>query len=86
MEITADQVLNNRELLDKVLKSYNAHKKATITYYEKNKEKRNEHSKLYYYKKEGKEPKTENKTADIKQYMKEYRQKKKEEKEKLKTI
>jgi hypothetical protein len=83
MEITKEQVLNDDKLLDKVLKSYNATKKATSIYYEKNKEKRNEQSKLYYYQKEGKEPKTENKTADIKQYMKEYRQKQKQKKNKL---
>lgn len=85
MEITKDEVLNNHQLLEKVLKSYNSMKKTTTTYHQKNKEKRNEHSKLYYYKKEGKEPKTEKKTADIKQYMKEYRLKQKELKNTIKV-
>jgi hypothetical protein len=83
MEITKEQVLNDDKLLDKVLKSYNAKKRAVLNYYEKTKEKRNEKSKAYYYQKEGKEPKTENKTADIKQYMKEYRQKQKEKNKQL---
>jgi hypothetical protein len=86
MEITVDDVLKDHELLSKVLKSYNAQKKATTAYYEKNREKRIETSKSYYYKKEGKEPKTENKTADMKAYMKEYRQKQKEKNNNSKTI
>jgi hypothetical protein len=79
-EIKIDDVLNDRDLLSKVLKSYNAQKKTTTIYYEKNKEQRNEKSKSYYYKKEGKEPKKEKKTADMKQYMKEYRLKQKNKK------
>jgi hypothetical protein len=80
MELTVEDVINNRELLEKVIKAYNGQKKAAAEYYEKNKEKRIQKSLSYYYKKEGKEPKTENKTADIKKYMKEYRQKQKEKK------
>jgi hypothetical protein len=83
MEVTIEDVLKDKELLEKVLKTYNAHKKSAVDYYEKNREVRNEHSKQYYYKKIGrdlnKEPK-EKKTADIKQYMKEYRQKRKDKK------
>jgi len=83
MEITVEDVLNDKDLLTKVLKTYNATKKAATSYYEKNKEQRIAKSKTYYYKKEDKEPKKENKTADMKAYMKEYRQK---QKEKIKTI
>jgi DNA polymerase III psi subunit len=82
MEITKEQVLNDDKLLDKVLKSYNATKKATFIYRQKNKEKLNENSRLYYYINTDKEPKIENKTADMKKYMKEYRQKQKELKNK----
>jgi hypothetical protein len=81
MELTIKEVLADRALLKRVLKSYNAQKATAIKYYEKNKEKRIKHSLDYYYKKVGKEPKTENKTADKKQYMKDYREKKKLEKQ-----
>jgi hypothetical protein len=81
MEVTVEQVLEDKKLLSKVLKAYNAQKATTIKYYENNKDKRIKHSLDYYYKKVGKEPKTENKTADKKAYMKEYREKKKLEKQ-----
>lgn len=86
MELTVEDVLNDHDLLCKVLKSYNAQKKTMSTYYEKNREQRIEKCKSYYYKKEGKEPKKEKKTADMKQYMKEYRQKQKEKKNNSETI
>lgn len=88
MEITIEDVLKDKDLLSKVLKAYNAQKKTAVAYYEKNKDKRIENSLKYYYKKTGKEPKIENKTADKKQYMKEYREKKKLEKQQInnKTI
>jgi len=71
-EITIEDVINNRSLLQKVLNTYNSHKK----YREKNKDKISENSKNYYYKINQKEPKKENKTQDIEKYRREYRENK----------
>ena len=78
MEVTIQQCLDNQELLQKIIDVYNNQRKRMQKYYEKNRDKLNDKSKNYYYEVNGIEKKTEKKTADIKKYMKEYRQKLKE--------
>jgi len=82
MEITIEQVLNDNELLKKVLNTYNSIKKTEKKYYEKNKERMIKKSKEQYAKnkeanpKEPKIKKTEDKKAYMKEYMIKYKEKK----------
>jgi hypothetical protein len=82
MELTIEQVLNDNELLEKVLNTYNSIKRTEKRYYEKNKEKMINKSKEQYAKnkeanpKEPKIKKTEDKKAYMKEYMIKYKEKK----------
>jgi ABC-type phosphate transport system substrate-binding protein len=74
MDLTIEQVKNNDELLQKVLNTYNSIKRTERKYYERNKDKIINNAKEQYNKKKEnhpKEPKIK-KTEDKKQYMKEY--------------